>query len=86
MKNRERQRAETQKMRKMFIDKFIQENHHNAVSTYKITSSGKEYVTYTTRVPGGKRISAQSKELLSEKLYLFYSGKKDRDSDHFQTT
>lgn len=65
------ERAQMHAMRKTLLENFISEHHKNAISTYK---SGK-YTTYTTRVKGGIKISAQSMDALYEKLYYFYSGK-----------
>lgn len=70
------ERALMHTMRKSLLDNFIQEHHKNAISTYK---SGK-YTTYTTRVKGGKKISAQSIEALYMKLYEFYTGKALKES------
>lgn len=67
----EDERAQMHAMKKTLIENFIKERHKNAISTYR---SGK-YTTYTTRVGGGKKISAQSLDALYEKLYCFYSGK-----------
>ena len=64
------ERAQMHAMRKSLLENYILKHHKNAISTYK---SGK-YTTYTTRVKGGKKISAQSMDALCEKLYCFYSG------------
>lgn len=66
------ERAQMHAMKKSLIEKYIKEHHTNAISTY--TSHG--HITYTTRVKGKNKISAQSIEQLYEKLYEHYSGKK----------
>ena len=73
------ERAEMQAMRKKFLEKYIKEHHHNAISTYETRG----YTTYTTRVKGNKKISAQSIEALYEKLYELYSGKTLKDTATF---
>ncbi len=70
------ERAQINAMKKSYLEKYIKEHHKNAISHY---NSGK-YITYTTRVPGGKKISAQSIDALYEKLYDLYSGTTKKDS------
>ncbi len=76
------ERAQINAMRKANIEKFIRKNHKNAVCSY--TSNG--YTTYTTRVDGGKKISAQSVEKLYEKLYEYYSKNTPKETATFENT
>ena len=77
----EDERAQMYAIKKSLIEKFIKENHKNAISTY----SSHGYSTYTTRVKGGKKISAQSMDQLYEKLYEYYSGRTLRDKSTFSS-
>ncbi|MCR5740383.1 MAG: tyrosine-type recombinase/integrase [Lachnospiraceae bacterium] len=73
------ERAQMHAMKRSLIENYIKNHHTNTISTY--TSRG--YTTYTTRVKGGNKISAQSIEKLYEKLYEFYSGKTFKNNATF---
>ena len=73
------ERAQMQAMRKKYIEKYVKEHHQNAISTY----SSRGYTTYTTRVKGNRKISAQSLDQLYVKLYELYSGKSLKNTATF---
>lgn len=73
------ERAQLQYMKKTRIENYIKEHHKNAISTY----SAHGHITYTTRIKGQGKISAQTLEQLYEKLYVYYSGKSLKDNATF---